>query len=232
MAPPPAVPPETSPRWAWPPEPHPQKAGPGVLCLPPPHRCLGAYLQIHSWGDREGGWRGRPSFPGPLGSGQGAPVGGQELLVLRGASAGRAGQLRVWAAGRGLQASGWGPGGPGLGAILLVCAGAEWMGEAVWPQKGCQTSGGEGAGGGCQGSLTPTTTRPACPAPTGRSPPGRGRGDQTKPQGVLVGPAQETAETLVTALSKAPYRGQSVPFPLGALGSPQQVVLALPAAPA
>lgn len=29
-------------------------------------------------------------------------------------------------------------------------------------RKGCQTSGGEGVGGGCQGSLMPTTTRPAC----------------------------------------------------------------------
>lgn len=95
----------------------------GCVVFPPsPHMPWGLFTDSQL-GGREGGWRGRPSFPGPLGSGQGAPVGGQELLVLRGASAGRAGQLRVWAARRGLQASGRGPSRPGLGAILLVCAG-------------------------------------------------------------------------------------------------------------
>lgn len=72
-------------------------------------------------GGREGGLRGIPSFPGPLGSGQRGPIGGQELLVLSRASTGRTGQLWVWAAGWGLQASGWGTSRPSLGPVFLIC---------------------------------------------------------------------------------------------------------------
>lgn len=204
-----------------------------MCCVSPlPTDALGPIYRFTVGGAGKGGGGGAPPSPAPWGQGRGLPLVARSFLSLGGP---RRGELVSSGSGRlgaGCRLRGGVPAGRVWAPFFSSVQGRSGWGKQSGLRKGCQTSGGEGVGGGCQGSLTPTTTRPACPAPTGRSPPARGRGDQAKPQGVLVGPAQETAETLVTALSKAPYRGQSAPFPLGALGSPQQVVPALPAAPA
>lgn len=190
---------------------------------------MGPIYRFTVGGAGKGGWRGRPSFPGPLGSGQGAPVGGQELLVLRGASAGRAGQLRVWAARRGLQASGRGPGRPGLGAILLVCAG----GSGLASGRGAKplVVRGRGAAARAHTRQPHEACLPALHQPGAALRPGA---LETRPSPRESWRAQlrRQPEALVTALCEAPDCGQSTHFPSGPSGSPQQVVLALPAAPA
>lgn len=78
------MPPKTTPRWARPFEPHPCRARPSLLCLPPPYVLLGPYLQIHSWGAGKGGGGGSPPSPAPWGQGRGVPLVARTFLSLGG----------------------------------------------------------------------------------------------------------------------------------------------------
>lgn len=92
-----------------------------MSCFPLPTYALGPIYRF-TVGGREGGVGGAPPSPAP-GVRAGAPVGGRSFLSLRGP---RQGELVSSGSGRpgaGCRLPGRGPSRPGLGAILLVCAG-------------------------------------------------------------------------------------------------------------
>lgn len=194
-----------------------------MAVFPLPTYALGPIYRFTVGGQE--GVEGRPSLPpAPWGQGRGPLLVARSFLSLGGLG-GESWSARVWAA---RLAAGFGAGSQQAGSGRH--SSRPWE-EAVQPQEGPQTSGGEGAGGNCQGSRH--TTRPACLPCTNRAqPPAWGLGDQTKPQGVLAGPAQETApETLINETFQGPGLWPKRPLPFGTLwGAPQQVVLALPAA--